>query len=532
MFEGRVAIVTGGARGIGAAITERLAEGGAHVAAGYSRNAETAEKFAAQIAEKGGSISLHQGNVGLPEDCERVVAEVLEQQGHIDYLINNAGITVDKTVRKMTVEDWHAVLRVNLSGAFYMTKAVLEHLLERGSGRIVNISSTVGETGSGRAGQLRRLEVRPVRPHQDDGTGDRPQGDHRQLRRAGLHRHRHVRRGARERDPADRREDPDAAPGRRPRGRARGVLPARGRRGLHHRPGPRASTAAWTCRWGSRPSSTPPRAATWWPSTPPTTPLRATATATWSSAPPTPACSRRASSPSTAPRGAIGAGLRDRARGRRHRGPLVLRGAGHPRRDRRRHDRAAGRRRRHLGARRDQPRQRPGTRDRRGARPARARRRAPAAGRRPAPARRCRGHQPHRHRDQRRGPRDRLHRLDRVRDSTRTPTATCCAPPATPAAAPCPTCSRPRPWGFICSDGGRGRDDSGMAGLAIVEADGLAGATVDARTARMGDGLSHLPRRRDQRRQRRRARARGVGSACPRARPPLLRCSAIDSEEE
>ncbi len=148
MFEGRVAIVTGGARGIGAAITQRLAEGGAHVAAGYSRNAETAEKFAAQIAEKGGSISLHQGNVGLPEDCERVVAEVLEQQGHIDYLINNAGITVDKTVRKMTVEDWHAVLRVNLSGAFYMTKAVLEHLLERGSGRIVNISSTVGETGA------------------------------------------------------------------------------------------------------------------------------------------------------------------------------------------------------------------------------------------------------------------------------------------------------------------------------------------------------------------------------------------------
>jgi acetoacetyl-CoA reductase len=93
-------------------------------------------------------VSLHQGNVGKPEDCERVVAEVLDQHDHIDYLINNAGITVDKTVRNMTVEDWHAVLRVNLSGAFYMSKAVLEHMIGRGFGRIVNISSIIGETGN------------------------------------------------------------------------------------------------------------------------------------------------------------------------------------------------------------------------------------------------------------------------------------------------------------------------------------------------------------------------------------------------
>lgn len=148
MYNGPVAIVTGGTRGIGAAITTMLASDGVHVAAGYSKGKESAEACVAGLQSKGASVSCHQGRVDEPDDCKRVVEEVLSRYGRVDYLVNNAGITVDKTLRRMTNDDWHNVLMVNLSGAFHMTKAVLEHMIERGSGRIVNISSVIGETGN------------------------------------------------------------------------------------------------------------------------------------------------------------------------------------------------------------------------------------------------------------------------------------------------------------------------------------------------------------------------------------------------
>jgi NAD(P)-dependent dehydrogenase (short-subunit alcohol dehydrogenase family) len=148
MSERRVAIVTGGTRGIGWAITESLAAQGIHVAAGYSANHEAAKAAEHKAQAAGWSVSVHQGNVGVPEDCARVVSDVVAAQGRVDYLVNNAGVTVDRSVRKMTIEEWHAVLRVNLSGAFYMIKAALTHMMDRGSGRIVNITSLIGETGN------------------------------------------------------------------------------------------------------------------------------------------------------------------------------------------------------------------------------------------------------------------------------------------------------------------------------------------------------------------------------------------------
>jgi acetoacetyl-CoA reductase/3-oxoacyl-[acyl-carrier protein] reductase len=145
---GRVVFVTGGTRGIGAAISRSFAEQGAVVAAGYGRDAEQAEQLLSELREHGFQGSIHQGNVGSADDCRRTVAEVIDQHGRLDVLVNNAGITIDKTVLKMTDEDWYKVLAVNLSGAFFMSQAVLPHMLDRGTGRIINISSIIGSTGN------------------------------------------------------------------------------------------------------------------------------------------------------------------------------------------------------------------------------------------------------------------------------------------------------------------------------------------------------------------------------------------------
>jgi 3-oxoacyl-[acyl-carrier protein] reductase len=147
---GRVALVTGGTRGIGAAICRSLASQGASIAAGYSGHRDRAEQFLKEFDRdfEGAGATVHQGNVSRPEDCHRVVQEVLDQHGRIDILVNNAGITMDKMAMKMSVEEWNTVLAVNLSGSFYMAQPALEHMVERGTGRIIFVSSVIGETGN------------------------------------------------------------------------------------------------------------------------------------------------------------------------------------------------------------------------------------------------------------------------------------------------------------------------------------------------------------------------------------------------
>jgi NAD(P)-dependent dehydrogenase (short-subunit alcohol dehydrogenase family) len=147
----RVALVTGGTRGIGAAICTSLASQGAAVAAGYSGNTERAKAFAAGFERRFTApvrLTLHRGNVASPEDCQRVVQEVIDQHGRLDILINNAGITLDKLALNMATADWDKVIDVNLSGAFHMAQAALGHMLERGTGRVINVSSVVGEMGN------------------------------------------------------------------------------------------------------------------------------------------------------------------------------------------------------------------------------------------------------------------------------------------------------------------------------------------------------------------------------------------------
>src|SRR4051794_6664055 len=149
-LRGRVAFVTGGTRGIGAAISKSLANQGATVAAGYGRNNEQAQKFLAELsaAGDGTEVSVHQGDVACGDDCRRTIREVIDLHGRLDILVNNAGITLDKTVVKMTDDEWNKVLAVNLSGAFFLAQAALAHMLERGTGRIVIVSSIIGETGA------------------------------------------------------------------------------------------------------------------------------------------------------------------------------------------------------------------------------------------------------------------------------------------------------------------------------------------------------------------------------------------------
>jgi NAD(P)-dependent dehydrogenase (short-subunit alcohol dehydrogenase family) len=149
-LRGRVAFVTGGTRGIGAAICRSLASQGATVAAGYSGNDEAAEKFRKsfwdEFPEQG--FSVHKGDIANADDCRRTISEVIDAHGRLDILVNNAGITADRGVLKLSDDDWRRVIDVNLSGAFYLSQAALRHMLERGSGRIIMISSIIGEMGN------------------------------------------------------------------------------------------------------------------------------------------------------------------------------------------------------------------------------------------------------------------------------------------------------------------------------------------------------------------------------------------------
>jgi len=139
---GRVAFVTGGTRGIGLAIAERLKADGFKVAAGYSGNEKAADACASRLG-----VMVIKGNVGAFEDCKHAVEQVEAELGPVDVLVNNAGITRDGVFHRMTPEQWGEVIRVNMDSVYNMTRQVIEGMRERGWGRIVNISSINGQKG-------------------------------------------------------------------------------------------------------------------------------------------------------------------------------------------------------------------------------------------------------------------------------------------------------------------------------------------------------------------------------------------------
>jgi acetoacetyl-CoA reductase len=148
LLEGYSGIVTGAARGIGRSIALELGRHGANVAVGYSTQAEAAEEVVRQIKEMGSDAMLLQGNVARPDEVKASVNSVLERFGKIDYLVNNAGITRDRTLLKMGQEQWEEVIEVNLHSIFNMTSEVLPHMLKQSRGRVVNISSVVAQAGN------------------------------------------------------------------------------------------------------------------------------------------------------------------------------------------------------------------------------------------------------------------------------------------------------------------------------------------------------------------------------------------------
>ena len=150
-FKEKTVLVTGGSRGIGREICLAFAGLGAHVEINFSRSSERAEALLAEIAELPGSGSLRKFDVSDSEAVDAAIKEIAVDRGAVDILVNNAGIAEDGLLVRTKPEDWQRTIAINLSGSFYCAKAVAKGMMKKRSGRIISISSVIGEMGN--AGQ-------------------------------------------------------------------------------------------------------------------------------------------------------------------------------------------------------------------------------------------------------------------------------------------------------------------------------------------------------------------------------------------
>ena len=150
-IKGKVALVTGGSRGIGKAISKRLAKEGAYVVINYARNTVTAEETLAEILSAGGQAELCKFDVANLSSVQEQVDRIVEEKGGLHILVNNAGITKDTLIVRMKESDFREVIAVNLFGVFNCTKSVARSMMKQRYGRIINLTSVSGEMGN--AGQ-------------------------------------------------------------------------------------------------------------------------------------------------------------------------------------------------------------------------------------------------------------------------------------------------------------------------------------------------------------------------------------------
>ena len=144
----RVAIVTGASRGIGKATALELAAVGAKVVVNYARSSEAADEVVKTIVDAGGEAIALQADVSQSDQVDHLIKETLDRYSRIDVLVNNAGITKDTLMMRMKLEQWQAVINLNLTGVFLCTKAVTKTMLKQRSGRIINIASVAGQMGN------------------------------------------------------------------------------------------------------------------------------------------------------------------------------------------------------------------------------------------------------------------------------------------------------------------------------------------------------------------------------------------------
>jgi NAD(P)-dependent dehydrogenase (short-subunit alcohol dehydrogenase family) len=147
-LEGQVAVVTGASRGIGKACAEELAREGAAIVVNYFTNQGAAEKLVGEIVSAGGRAIAVRAGVAHPDDCKMLIDKTVETYGQIDILINNAGVNRDRTLKRLSVEEWQEVINTDLNSAFYCTSAAIPHMTERNYGRIIVMSSIIGQMGN------------------------------------------------------------------------------------------------------------------------------------------------------------------------------------------------------------------------------------------------------------------------------------------------------------------------------------------------------------------------------------------------